>query len=198
MSAQSARRAALFARRRAIPSSPPVGFTLPLLRSSYRLSRVARTSANSSTYPAMASCTNSSAERPVSVTSLSSLACTSGGKCTSMGFGSFSQGTSGGAAEPQFHGVIAAVVYQGNGAARVRFAVNGQGRGAGGLHDVDVIHRLAIAVVHLEPSPIGRKAGVEVQLIHFQPESEQRFGDQAVHPPGGTRVPGPSAAADVR
>src|ERR1039457_6288331 len=41
----------------------------------------------------MASCTNSSAERPVSVTSLSSFACTSGVKCTSMGFGSFYQGT---------------------------------------------------------------------------------------------------------
>src|ERR1035438_10406652 len=107
----------------------------------------------------MASCTNSFAERPVSVTSLSSLACTSGVKCTSMAFGSFSQGTSPGAAEPQLHGVIAAVVYQGNGAARVRFAVDCQSRRAGGLHDVDVVHPLAIAVVQLEASPTGGKAG---------------------------------------
>src|ERR1019366_6562040 len=121
----------------------------------------------------MASCTNSSAERPVSVTSLSSLACTSGVKCTSMGFGSFSQGTSPGAAQPQFHGVIAPVVHQGNGAAHAGFAVNGQGRRAGRLHDVDVIHRLAIAVVHLEASPTGGEAGIEVQLIHFQPKPEQ-------------------------
>src|ERR1035441_10065570 len=128
----------------------------------------------------MASCTNSSAERPVSVTSLSSLACKSGVKCTSMGFGSFSQGTSGGAAEPQLHGVIAAVVYQGNGAARVGFAVDGHRRRAGGLHDVDVIHRLAIAVMHLEASPTGGKTRVEVQLIHFQPEPEQRFHNQTV------------------
>ena len=100
--------------------------------------------------------------------------------------------------QPHFHRVLLAIVHQRNAIAPVRFPVDRDPRLARSLHDRDVIHRLAIPVMHLEAAPSGGKARLEVQLVHLQPEPEQRFGDQAVHPPRRTGVPGPPAAADMR
>ena len=34
--------------------------------------------------------------------------------------------------------------------------------------------------------------------VHFQPQAEERFHDQPIHPAGRARVPGPATAAGVR
>src|SRR6266508_1827396 len=72
-------------------SSPSIGFTRPLLRSSYRLSSVLRTEATSSRYPASASSTMSSGAHPLVVARSFSFLAVSGVTCTSMpllyGFG---------------------------------------------------------------------------------------------------------------
>jgi hypothetical protein len=62
---------------------------------------------------------------------------------------------------------------------------------------VDVVKRVAVAVMDVERFPLRRYSWLDLQAIHFQPQSEQGFGHQAVHPPGRAGVPGPSAAADV-
>src|ERR1022692_3255482 len=78
------RRAALLSRKWARTSSPGMGLTLPAFRSSYRLLSVSRTWESSFKYAATTSSTNSSGARPVSMASLSSLACRSWLKWTSM------------------------------------------------------------------------------------------------------------------
>src|SRR6266853_2447889 len=66
------------------------------------------------------------------------------------------------------------------------------------LHDVDKVHRLAVAVMNPEGLPIRGKTRRHAQLVYFELEAQQRFDDQPVEPAGGARVPGPAAAAGMR
>src|SRR5688572_8341423 len=65
-------------------SSPSIGLTRPVLRSSWRLSSVFRTKVTSSRYPARASSTMSSGARPLVVARSFSLFAVSAVTCTSM------------------------------------------------------------------------------------------------------------------
>src|SRR5436190_6447905 len=78
------RRRSLFSRSFLNASSPSIGFTRLLLRSSYRLSSVLRTEATSSRYPARASSTMSSGARPLVAARSFSFLAVSGVTCTSM------------------------------------------------------------------------------------------------------------------
>ena len=62
----------------------------------------------------------------------------------------------------------------------------------------DAVERVPEAVVQLELRPLGGKAWLESQPAALEPESQQRLQDQAIHPAGRARVPGPAAAAGVR
>src|SRR6185295_11699070 len=57
-------------------------------------------------------------------------------------------------------------------------------RSPGGPLDPDVVGGVAEAVMHGESGPGGRQMRIDAQASRFQAEAEQRFGEQAVHPPG--------------
>ena len=102
------------------------------------------------------------------------------------------------AAYHHFHLMIISVVEEWNGTFGLLDAVDRyalDGRTAAAILYCDVIMGLAKAIMDRETRPIRRKAGREAELVDFQDQAEQRFGDQTVHPAGGAGVPRPTAAA---
>src|ERR1039458_5858335 len=102
-------------------------------------------------------------------------------------------------ADPDFDGVLMAIVEEGNCLPGYCLPVNREqifaGRISGEADDGDVIDRLPVAVVDLETCPSLRHAGGQAQLSALQVRAQQGFDQQPVHPAGGTRVPGPTAPA---
>ena len=64
-----------------------------------------------------------------------------------------------------------------------------------GLDDADVVEGVAVAVVKGELGPFGGQERGEGQRVDLDAESEQLFDEQAIHPGGGSGVPGPAAPA---
>jgi len=61
----------------------------------------------------------------------------------------------------------------------------------------DVIKGFPVAVVNLEFLPGGRQARGKPQVVDFQMNPKERFGDQAVHPASRAGIPSPSPTAGV-
>src|ERR1043166_3314328 len=61
------------------------------------------------------------------------------------------------------------------------------------VRDLEVIDRLAMAVVHRQLAPARRQARLDPQLVDLEPDAEQRLGDELVHPAGPAGGPGPAA-----
>ena len=92
------------------------------------------------------------------------------------------------------------VVNQANDLVVLLDAINGYGRFAGGglgFQNRDVVDGFPIPVVHRERLPIRRKAWYKPQFIHFEPQPEEGFYDQPVHPSSRACVPRPSTAACI-
>src|SRR5580658_9876301 len=70
------------------------------------------------------------------------------------------------------------------------------------IHPVRVLHRDAVArcavfVGDLETGPCARDAGLDDEGPAAQTDAQDCLHGGAVHPTGGTRVPGPAAAPDM-
>src|SRR5260370_40246400 len=62
----------------------------------------------------------------------------------------------------------------------------------------DLVTRGAVPKSEIVASPATRYAGIEEQFFAPQTKSEYPLETRPIHPSGGTRVPGPSAAPYVR
>ena len=97
--------------------------------------------------------------------------------------------------------MLRVVIHKGDGRAGLLLAIQAHTHGTasdGRLHDLDVVDRLPVAVVHGEPLPLRRQARRNAQPVHLKAEPQQRLQHQPVHPGSRARVPGPAAAAGMR